>query len=155
MSKINEMKPGKLGYKIYYQENTVVMSYKFSNEAGHRDTNAYNIIKGIRKDFPNMKEIVVSGRQKKTAAPNMRLTYANMEQYIRVYENAEELLSVFETVKAASVALASPYKYVCDWFKMQFPDYKKSVVFQDGAITSAPVDAPEMIEYKHKLPKAS
>jgi len=78
-----------------------------------------------------------------------------MEKHIRVYENADELLAVFETVKAASVALASPYKYVADWFKAQFPDYKKAVVFSEGKLTVAPKKAPDIIEYKQKLSKVS
>ena len=76
-----------------------------------------------------------------------------MEKYILVHENAEELLEVFTTVKAASVALASPYKYVADWFKAQFPNYKDAVVFNDGKLTVAPVRKPDIIQYKQKLPK--
>ena len=78
-----------------------------------------------------------------------------MEKHIRAYDNAAELLDVFETVKALSLATASPYKYVCDWFKIQFPNYKKAPVFKDGGLTVAPAKAPEIIEYKQKMPKAS
>ena len=63
-------------------------------------------------------------------------------------------MEVFETVKTMSAPLASPYKYVADWFKLQFPDYKKSVVFKDGTLTLPPVDPPKVIEYKQKMPKA-
>ena len=60
---------------------------------------------------------------------------------------------MFKTVKATSIVLANPYKYVSDWFKAQFPKYKKSVVFKDGSLTVAPIKAPEIIEYKQKLEK--
>lgn len=33
MSKQSEMKPGKNGYKIYFNTNTVVMNYKFAELA--------------------------------------------------------------------------------------------------------------------------
>ena len=154
MSKQSEMKPGKNGYKIYFNTNTVVMNYKFAELAGKYGTKEYRIMKGIRRDFPGMAEIVVSGREKKSPRPTTRLTYENMEKYIRVYENADELLAVFETVKAASVALASPYKYVCDWFKAQFPEYKQSVVFDNGKLSVIPAKAPEAADYKQKMPKA-
>ena len=62
---------------------------------------------------------------------------------------------MFETVKALSQAAASPYKYVCDWFKLQFPNYKKAPVFKDGKLIVAPVEAPKVIEYKQKLSKVS
>lgn len=149
------VKPGREGYKILFDTNTVIMNHKFAAAAAKYGTKENKLMKDIRTDFPGMAEVVVSGRVQTTAKANHRLTYENMEKYIKVYENADELLDVFETVKAASVALASPYKYVCDWFKAQFPDYKKSVVLKDGELTIAPVEAPKVIEYKQKMPKAS
>ena len=156
MATTNKMiKPGREGYKILFDTNTVIMNYKFAAAAAKYGTKENRIIRNIRHDFPGMTEIVVAGRVQTTAKANHRLTYENMEKYIKVYENADELMEVFKTVKTASVALASPYKYVCDWFKAQFPDYKKSVVLKDGELTIAPVEAPKVIEYKQKMPKAS
>ena len=39
----------------------------------------------------------------------------------------DDLLSEFETVKAQSKAATSPYKYVCDWFINQFPNYRTTL----------------------------
>ena len=64
-------------------------------------------------------------------------------------------MEVFASVKALSQTCASPYKYVRDWFEIQFPNYKKVPVFKDGKLTAAPVEAPKVIEYKQKMPKAS
>ena len=155
MSKHNEMKPGKNGYKIVFATNTIVMNYKFAAAAAQYGTKENKLMKSIRKDFPGMAEVIVSGRECDKAKTNSRLTYENMEKHIRAYDNAAELLDVFETVKALSLATASPYKYVCDWFKIQFPNYKKVPVFKDGKLTVAPVEAPKVIEYKKKMEKAS
>ena len=95
----------------------------------------------------------ISGREQTTAKTSSRLTYENMEKHIRAYDNAAELLDVFETVKALSQATASPYKYVCDWFKAQFPNYNKPVVFQNGKLAVRPIDAPKVSDYKQKLDK--
>ena len=154
MTQTNLPKPGKTGYKIVFTTNTVVMNYKFAAAAAQYGTKENRIIRNIRHAFPGMAEITISGRQKKTAAPNTRLTYENMETHISAYENADELLEVFKTVKAASATVASPYKYVADWFKAQFPDYKNSLVLENGTLKVAPVKAPEIIEYKQKVPKA-
>ena len=148
------VKPGRKGYKILFETNTVIMNYKFAAAAAKYGTKENRIIRNIRHDFPGMTELVVAGRVQTTAKANHRLTYENMEKHIKVYENADELLDVFETVKAASAALASPYKYVADWFKAQFPDYKNSLVLENGTLKVAPVKAPEPIEYKRKVPKA-
>ena len=151
MCKSNEMKPGKNGYKIVFNANLVVMNYKFAKLAGEFGTTEYNILKGIRADFPGMAEIVVSGREQKSPRPNTRLTYENMEKHISAYENAEDLLDVFETVKALSKVCASPYKYVRDWFELQFPDYKTAPTFKDNKLTVVPVPAPSVVEYKKKM----
>ena len=147
------VKPGRKGYKILFDTNTVIMNYKFAAAAAVYGSTENELMKKIRSDFPGMTEVVISGRVQTSAKANHRLTYENMEKHIRVYENADELLEVFETVKAASVALASPYKYVADWFKAQFPNYKDAVVFNDGKLTLAPVKKPDIIQYKQRLPK--
>ena len=144
-------KPGKNGYKIVFATNTVVMNYKFAAAAAEYGTTEYNIMKSIRADFPGMAEVMVAGRELKSPRHNTRLTYENMKKYISAHENADELLEVFKTVQATSQASKSPYKYVCDWFKGQFPDYDKAVIFQNGKLTQAPEKQPETIEFRHKL----
>ena len=147
--------PGREGYKILFNENTVIMNHKFAAAAAKYGTKENKLMKSIRKDFPGMAEVIVSGRECDKAKTNSRLTYENMEKHIRAYATAAELLDVFETVKALSKTAASPYKYVCDWIKKQFPNYKKAPVFKDGKLTVAPVEAPKVIEYKKKMEKAS
>ena len=155
MATTKRVTPGREGYKILFNENTVIMNHKFAAAAAKYGTKENNLMKSIRADFPGMAEVIVSGRECDKAQTNTRLTYENMEKHIRAYDNAGELLDVFETVKALSLATASPYKYVCDWFKIQFPNYKKVPVFKDGKLTIAPVEAPKVIEYKKKMEKAS
>ena len=153
MATTKRVTPGREGYKILFAENTVIMNKKFAAAAAKYGTIENITIRNIRNDFPGMKEVVVSGRECDKAKPNHRLTYDHMEQYMEVYENAEELKNVFKTVKAASIVLANPYKYVSDWFKAQFPDYNKPVVFKDSKLTVAPVKKPDIIDYKRKLDK--
>ena len=155
MATTKRVTPGREGYKILFNENTVIMNHKFAAAAAKYGTKENDLMKKIRTDFPGMKELIVSGREQTKARANSRLTYENMETYIGVYENAEELLEVFTTVKAASTALANPYKYVSDWFKAQFPDYKKPLVFKDGKLVAAPEKAPDITQYKQKLPKVA
>lgn len=142
------------GYKIDFTTNTLIMNYKFAAAANEFGTDEYNLVKSILSDFPNLKSVVKAGRETKSARPNKRLTYENMEKHISVYDNAVELLEVFETVKTASKAVASPYKYVTDWFTKQFPDYKKAPVFKDGKLVVLPIEPPNVEEYKIKLAKA-
>ena len=154
MATTKMIKPGREGYKILFDTNTVIMNYKFAAAAAKYGTKENRIIRNIRHDFPGMTELVVAGRVQTTAKANHRLTYENMEKHIRVYDNADELLEVFKTVKAASVTVASPYKYVADWFKAQFPDYRTAPMLKDGHLAVVPVNTPEIKEYKQKIAKA-
>ena len=104
------------GYKIDYTSNTIIMNYKFAEAAGKYGTPEYLLLKDIHNDYPDMKEIVRSGRAKKTARVNKRLTYKNMESYISSFENSAEILAEFNDVKMRSKKAASPYAYVLDWF---------------------------------------
>ena len=153
MAATKRVTPGREGYKILFSENTVIMNKKFAAAAAKYGTRENKLLKSIRTDFPGMDEVVVSGREQTTARANHRLTYPNMEKYICVHENADELMEVFKTVKTMSAPLASPYKYVADWFKAQFPNYKETPVLQAGVLTVVPKEPPKITEYKQKLPK--
>ena len=146
MSNIKNLK----GYKLDFTSNTMVMNYKFAAAAEEYGSDEYNLMKQIQKDFPNMSIVVRSGREQVTPRKNKRLTYENMKKHISVYENAQELLDMFESVKALSATVASPYKYVSDWFVKQFPDYGKTPSLKDGKIITLPVDPPKVEEYKVK-----
>ena len=91
MANTSMVKPGREGYKILFDTNTVIMNYKFAAAAAKYGTKENTLLKNIRSDFPGMKEVIVSGRVQTTAKANHRLTYENMEKHIRVYENAEDL----------------------------------------------------------------
>ena len=62
-----------------------------------------------------------------------------MEKYIRLHENAEELLDLFQKVKAAGRG----YLYVKAWFIKQFPNYNDIPNFINGKLRTVPVEAPE------------
>lgn len=155
MAATKRVTPGREGYKIMFATNTVIMNHKFATAAQKYGTKENKLMKNIRRDFPGMAEVIVSGRERKSAAPNTRLTYANMETHISAYDNAAELLEAFQTVKALSKATASPYKYVSDWFKAQFPEYDRSPVFKDGGLTVEAKEPPKVQEYKLKVQKSA
>ena len=124
---VKKVTPGREGYKILFDKNTVIMNYKFAAAAAKYGTPENMLLKNIRNDFPGMTEVVVSGREQTSPRPNHRLTYKNMEKYIGACSDGKALLVEFETVKAQSKTATSPYKYVCDWFVNQFPNYKTAL----------------------------
>ena len=113
------------GYKIDFAENTLTMNYTFAAAASIHNTEEYNLLKTIQQDFPGIQIITKSGRTQKKSHQFKRLTYENMEKHISVYENAKELLEMFQQVKSLSRTAKSPYAYVRQWFEAQFADYKE------------------------------
>ena len=143
------------GCKIDFTTETIVMNYKFAAAAKEYGTPEYKLLKNILADFPNMKTVVKAGREIVKARPNKRLTYINMEKHITAHDNAADLLDVFKTVKGLSKSVASPYKYVYDWFVKQFPSYKNAPLFKNDKLTVQPIEPPKVDDYKVKLEKVS
>lgn len=143
------------GYTIDYTENTITMNYKFAAAAAKYGTAEYNTLKAILADYPQMKQVIKAGRTIKTTRPTKRLTYENMKKYMSVYSNADELLAMFQIVKTRSLPLASPYKYVRDWFTKQFPNYKIAPEFGGPGVNVAVVEPPNVDNYKKKPQEAA
>jgi hypothetical protein len=139
------------GYKIDFTTNTITMNYTFKKASEEYGTAEYNTLKGILADFPTMKTIVKAGREQKKASKYKNLTYKNMEQYISVLENAEEIMEAFKTIKRASKSQSSSYQYVYNWFESQFPDFRKTPKFKDGKFIKEEEKKPEVKIVKMKF----
>lgn len=139
------------GYKINYSTNTITMNYKFAKKAQDFGSPEYELMKMIKEDFPMMTTVVEAGRKITSTNVKKRLTYANIEKHIKGYANADELMERFELAVQMSKPLASPYKYVCDWFKDQFPEYDKPVASISRALEGVElIDLPEINNYERK-----
>ena len=136
------------GYEIDFTTNTLYMNYKFANAAKDVFSKEYEIYQKICNDFQNIKVIVRAGRKTKTCNANKRLTYANMESYIKVQDNADELMAAFVIAKEESKNKPSPYAFVRDWFVKQFPNYKECKILKEDKIIPFAEAAPQENEEK-------
>ncbi len=137
------------GYAIDHSQRKIFINYKLNKESNFYGSLEYEFLKKLKADFPNYEVIVKSGREKKTANVNKRFKYENMRTYIDTFENAAELHTCMDIAIARSKKMASPYKYVADWFNMQFPNHKEnSLEITHAAI--APIGYPKEEEYKEK-----
>ena len=111
-------------YEINYNENTIIATKAFLKEAGIYNSEAYNILKGLRTDLPNFEikqREIKKNSNKKTYG---KLTYQRMEEYIIFVEgNKTETLKEFETVKTMATFKASPYAYTKNWFLKKYKDF--------------------------------
>lgn len=114
-----------MNYKIDFVNNTLTMSKSFEDALNNPASEEYKLWKQLRADFPGLSIIRKTRRAPKKARPTKNLTYKHMEQYMSVFQNADELLAQFDAVKRCSLGQSNPYMYVLDWFKKQFPKYKE------------------------------
>ena len=111
-------------YEINYNEKAIIVTKAFLKEAGVYNSEAYNILKGLRADLPNFEikqREIKKNSSKKTYG---KLTYQRMEEYIIFVEgNKTETLKEFETVKTMATFKASPYAYTKNWFLKKYKDF--------------------------------
>lgn len=138
------------GYKINFATQTLTMNYKFAEESMKFGTKEYNLLKKVKADFPNLKIVTKAGRKITTPRKTKRLSYNNMEKYIRTFENSEELLVMFNLARDRSATAKSPYKFVCDWFLMQFPSYDTFGETTDINTKVIPIPTPNIENYQKK-----
>ena len=121
------------GYKIDFVNNTLTISKAFEDAAAVPYSEEYKLLQQIRADFPNLTIVRKARRTSTTKKRNKNMTYANMEKYMSVFQNADKLLAQFEVVKRQSKLEKSPYQLVLSWFVEQFPDYQELPDFNEKA----------------------
>ena len=128
-----------MNYRIDFTKMTLTMTAEFADRAYDPSTEEYEILTRLQRDFPRLRVVRKTHRSPKTANPAKGLTYERMEKYIRLHENADELLDLFQKVQSAGRG----YPYVKAWFIKQFPNYKNVPDFKDGKLRVVePVEAP-------------
>ena len=118
------------GYNFDALNNTLTISASFAKKASKVGSLEYNIVVKLRRDFPNL-----TIRQEAKKDGKKSITFAQMEAFIDLHRNAEELKKLFNNVRKLSRVQPMPYKYVKDWFENRFPYYSDQPTFDaDGFV---------------------
>ena len=113
----------KKNYKIDFTTMTLIMTKEFEDNLYNPKSEEYKIYQRLQKDFPSLSVRNRTHRSPKKARADKGLTYKNMMDYIKTFDNAEELLKLFDKVREKSKVQTSKYDYVKKWFMAQFPNY--------------------------------
>ena len=127
------------GIKVDYINKKIVLTKAFVKAMENMNSEEFRTYCAITERFPKFEVLGRTHRSPSKPNKNKRLTYENMERYISVFDNADELLADYYTVIELSKAQTSRYHYVRDWFVKQFPDYKKLPVRKDGILEADPI----------------
>ena len=122
----------KTSYSYDALSNTLTISAAFAKKASKVDSPEYNVILKLRHDFPNLTIVQEGKREGKKA-----ISYAQMEDFIAMHRNADELKKTFERIKKLSRVQPMPYHFVKEWFESQFPYFGNSTVDADGYVIAA------------------
>jgi len=120
-------------YKINFITNTITITKEFAKNANNLNSDEYKVLQQIKTDYPQMTVYQKTRRSPKKCNTNKGLTYENMERYINTYENANEIMQMFELVKEKSCVQKNRFLYVKTWFLKQFPDYSETPSFTISA----------------------
>lgn len=126
-------------YTMNFSTNTLTITKEFATNAMKPNSDESKILVHLQSICPNIK---ITYKTHKTTAKNPRkgLSFAKMENYIRLYDNADELLLTFSKVKAIADIQPNKYNFVYKWFITQFPNYKELPEFTNGKLVAKIID---------------
>ena len=113
--------------------NEIVASKTFLTKAQNYGSREYEILKQVRKDFPNANIRVKKIKKNPEKETYKNLTYKKMEEFFETTDNYNKYMSEYLIIRKRSKIQRSPYKYVLNWFVSRFPEYKASNIFDDEA----------------------
>ena len=128
------------GYNFDALNNTLTISASIAKKASKVGSPEYCIILKLRKDFP---DLTIQQEAKKEGKKS--ITYAQMEAFIALNRNADELKAQFEKVKKLSRIQPMPYKYVKTWFDNRFPYYSDQPTFDADGFVVDPMTLKNML----------
>ena len=140
----------KNGYNYDALNNILTVSASFAKKASKVGSLEYNIILKMRHDFPNL---TIQQEEKKEGQKGM--TFAQMEAFIALHRNKDELLKLFNNVRKLSRVQPMPYKYVKTWFENRFPYYSEQPTFDADGFVIDPVTLTDMKEMVREVAVAN
>lgn len=120
-------------YKMNFATKTITISKEFAQKAQDPNSEESNILLHLQSICPGLK-IAYLTHCGGFRNPRKGLTFDKMERYIRLHDNAPELLYNFSVVKSIAELQANKYEYVYRWFMEQFPNYGNIPEIKNGKL---------------------
>lgn len=121
-------------YKIDFEKQTLTITKEFAERARNINSEEYSILMRVKSDFPDMRILKYTHKSPKKASGNKSISYKKMESYMKLFDNADELLKMFELVKRASLSQKNSYMFVKKWFLSTFPDFFEVPAMENGKL---------------------
>ena len=120
-------------YEIDLVAKTVVVSKVFMENATQYGSKEYKLLDNFQKMGLR---IINQTRTKKAAKPEdgklPLLTYKMMRDYLAMMDDAEDMLAMFDTLRAGYKSDANRLKKMNEWFRAECPRYGAVPEFDDN-----------------------
>ena len=141
-----------MNYKMNFATNTLTITKDFEKKAMIPNSEESTLLLHLQSLRPNLK---IAYKMNRTNNRNTKgLTYTKMEKYIRLHENANDLLIAFSTIKEVGRTQNNAYNFVYNWFMTQFPDYGEMPEIKNGKLIAEMIDYESFIESNDNLEAA-
>ncbi len=138
-------------YRMNFATRTLTISKAFAGKAvSCPNSKEGQIMEQCRSLCPDLK-IAYFSRKASNSKPYGGITYTKMENYIKLYENSDELLEMFKLVKEVAKIQKCKRKFVYNWFVAQFPNYEEMPEIRNGKLYTPVIKIPEAEENTLKL----
>ena len=110
------MKAIKNPIRIIRQDKTILVSKAFLKRANLFGTEESKMLEDARSAYPNFKVVPRSITKSKTVRPHLKLSYAYMEKYISIHDNAAERMKEYEEIRFKADCQSKTFSKVKEWF---------------------------------------
>ena len=122
------MKSNNREYNINHEEEKIIITKKFSKEAGQLGTAAYKTMMQLRSELPGYKFETKTIKKKKNKKSYAKLTLDNMKEHIEEMDGKDSaVMKEFENLMARYKLHAGRYAKIKSWYLKQYADEYKDV----------------------------
>ena len=133
---------------VYVSDKEAQVTKAFAKNASVYGTEEFKLWREYKTIYSDAQMVVKTIRKNPNKKTRRNMTYANMEEFIKTLNNSEAFLAQFGLIRQRSQIQKSPYKYVTDWFRQQFPNYAQAVTDEQHTGTITLIPLPDVGTYK-------
>ena len=130
------MKNNNREYNIIHEEEKIIITKKFSKEAGQLGTPAYKTMMQLRTELPGYKFETKTIKKNKNKKSYANLTLKNMKEHIEEMDGKDSVvMKEFENLMTRYKFHAGRYAKIKSWYLKQYADEYEDANENDDAET--------------------
>ena len=108
--------------RIDFTKNEIIMSRSFEKCASIAGSEEYRRLQLVRQDYPTFSVVRRSIKKAPTKETYAGLTYAYMESYIAVHDNADANMKTYGELRLIGACHKVSYPTIKKWFLETYPE---------------------------------